>query len=134
MKLLNILLITIVFITFSCSNNDDESVVMEGYFPTQIQKTDYGDPNRNRTYTISYNIQNQISQITETAVTGETATRTFSYSNNLVQSMNSTSNVSSVVKTHQFTYNSSNRLSSIIKTEGTEVTTYAISYNSSSNS
>ena len=133
MKTIKKIQLLLFVILFSCSKNDDSPAV-QGYFPTQIQKTDYGDPNRNRTYTISYNSQNQISQITETAVTGETATRTFTYSNNLVQSMHISSNATSIEKNHQYNYNTSNTLTSIIKTEGTELTTYSISYNSTSNS
>lgn len=128
-----LIIIIIVLTTISCSKNDDEPVV-QGYFPTQIQKTDYGDANRNRTYTISYNSQNNISQITETAVTGESLTKTMNYSNGLLVGMSISSNISSNIITYEYNYNTSQKLSSVIRQDNTDTDTYALTYDESTNS
>lgn len=132
MKTIKKIQLLLFVILFSCSKNDDSPAV-QGYFPTQIQKTDYNDPNRNRTFTIAYNPQNQISKIIEISLSGESATSIFSYAGERLTKITTTVNNTQTI-TRDFIYNPSNRLSSIIKTDSDGSSTFTIVYNASNNS
>ncbi len=134
MKTIKYTIIIIIFILSSSCSKSDDTPVIRGFFPTQIQKTDYSDSNRNRTYTIAYNSQNQITEITEIAVTGESLTKTFTYSSGLLMNISVSNNINSETTTYEYIYNSSALLTSIIETNNTATYSYAVSYDSTSNS
>lgn len=129
MKTLKSLFLLFSLLLVSACNNDDNSA--KGFFPTNIELTDYTNSVNDKTVTISYNNNNTISQIVLIDNNG-TKTKQYSYTNGKVTSVTNSGFLGGPdVRT--FVYNASGILSSIVDETDGSTETYLINYDAPSN-
>lgn len=120
--------LTCLLVLLSCNNDDDNQ---QGYFPTNIELTDYTNSINNKSITIGYNSNNGISEIILDDNDG-IKTKQYSYTNGKITSVSNTGFLGGPdVRT--FVYNASGILSSIVDETDGSTETYLINYDAPSN-
>lgn len=113
----------------ACSNDDDNSA--KEYFPTNIELTDYNNSINNKSVTIGYNRNNEISEIILEDNQG-IKTKQYSYTNGKITSV-SNSGFLGGPDVRTFVYNASGILSSIVDETDGSTETFLINYDAPSN-
>lgn len=120
--------LTCLLVLLLCNNDDDNQ---QGYFPTNIELTDYTNSINNKSISISYNSNNRISEII-LEDNNEIKTKQYSYTNGKITSVSNTGFLGGPdVRT--FVYNASGVLSSIVDETDGSTETYLINYDAPSN-
>lgn len=127
-NLKRIMIILTCSTVLSCSSDDNSA---KGYFPTNIELTDYTNSINNKSISISYNSNNRISEII-LEDNNEIKTKQYSYTNGKITSVSNTGFLGGPdVRT--FVYNASGILSSIVDETDGSTETYLINYDEPSN-
>lgn len=129
MKTLKSLTFLFSLLLVSACSNDDNSA--KGYFPTNIELTDYTNSINNKSVTIDYNRNNEISEIILEDNNG-IKTKQYSYTNGKITSV-SNSGFLGGPDVRTFVYNASGILSSIVDETDGSTETYLINYDAPSN-
>lgn len=117
-----------LLLVIACSNDDNSA---KGYFPTNIELTDYTNSINNKSVTIDYNRNNEISEIILEDNNG-IKTKQYSYTNGKITSV-SNSGFLGGPDVRTFVYNASGVLSSIVDETDGSTETYLINYDAPSN-
>lgn len=129
---LKILLISIYILFISCSKDDDNTTIVQEYFPTKIETSNPSDPNSNGNLTIQYDNQNKISQLSYGNGPNTILLEVTYNSDDLIALIKSTKTTPTSSTHLNFNFNYTNNvISQVILFNATNATALPITYTSS---